>query len=206
MVVAHCVLRCRRGGLIAGANEIRIPVGREVAFTLKSADVIHSFWIPSAGRQGRHDPGPHHAIASARRSAGSFSRPMRRILRRRACADGDCGDRPRCRPSSTRGWKPKQRRRRSRQPMPAGEARHLFLAAGCGACHAVRGTPATGTVGPDLTHVGARRSVGAETLAMTPRQPGAFRRRRPARQARQQHAAVSHFLASGSSMSSPAIS
>jgi cytochrome c oxidase subunit 2 len=43
----------------------------------------------------------------------------------------------------------------------------FFLGAGCGACHAVRGTPARGTVGPDLTHVGARRSLGADTLPMT---------------------------------------
>ncbi|MCX6951261.1 MAG: c-type cytochrome, partial [Verrucomicrobia bacterium] len=40
----------------------------------------------------------------------------------------------------------------------------LFQSVGCGACHAVRGTPAAGTLGPDLTHVGSRRALGAETL------------------------------------------
>ena len=39
-----------------------------------------------------------------------------------------------------------------------------FLARGCGVCHAVSGTPAVGTRGPDLTHVGSRRSLGAGTL------------------------------------------
>jgi cytochrome c oxidase subunit 2 len=43
----------------------------------------------------------------------------------------------------------------------------VFLAAGCGACHAVRGTAAAGTLGPDLTHIGARRSVGIDTLPLT---------------------------------------
>jgi cytochrome c oxidase subunit 2 len=43
----------------------------------------------------------------------------------------------------------------------------LFQSAGCGACHAVRGTAANGTVGPDLTHLGSRRSVGIDTLALT---------------------------------------
>ena len=54
---------------------------------------------------------------------------------------------------------------------PASEAaengRALFLASGCGACHAVRGTEAAGTIGPDLTHIGSRPSVGIDTLPLT---------------------------------------
>jgi cytochrome c oxidase subunit 2 len=34
----------------------------------------------------------------------------------------------------------------------------------CAVCHTVRGTPATGTRGPDLTHAGSRHSIGAGTL------------------------------------------
>lgn len=30
-------------------NELHLPVGREVVFELTSADVIHSFWVPSLG-------------------------------------------------------------------------------------------------------------------------------------------------------------
>jgi cytochrome c oxidase subunit 2 len=44
----------------------------------------------------------------------------------------------------------------------------LFLANGCGACHTIRGTPANGTVGPDLTHLGSRVSVGAGIFANSP--------------------------------------
>jgi cytochrome c oxidase subunit 2 len=40
----------------------------------------------------------------------------------------------------------------------------LFAAAGCGACHAIRGTEARGTLGPDLTHVGSRRYIGGGLL------------------------------------------
>jgi cytochrome c oxidase subunit 2 len=43
-----------------------------------------------------------------------------------------------------------------------GEA--IFLENGCGACHTIRGTVADGVVGPDLTHVGGRLSLGAGTL------------------------------------------
>ncbi|MGX7877487.1 c-type cytochrome [Mesorhizobium sp. ORM6] len=43
----------------------------------------------------------------------------------------------------------------------------LFLRNGCGACHAVRGTEAHGTIGPDLSHVGSRRAIGAGVLPNT---------------------------------------
>src|SRR5690606_39184443 len=39
--------------------------------------------------------------------------------------------------------------------------RQLFIASGCGACHTVRGTPANGSFGPDLTRVGSRLSIAA---------------------------------------------
>ena len=42
--------------------------------------------------------------------------------------------------------------------------RSLFRAAGCGACHTIRGTGASGTIGPDLTHVGSRLSLAGATL------------------------------------------
>ena len=35
---------------------------------------------------------------------------------------------------------------------------------GCGACHRVAGTQASGLAGPDLTHVGSRRTLGAGIL------------------------------------------
>lgn len=57
------------------------------------------------------------------------------------------------------------------EPLPASaggqgaeHGRALFMALGCGACHTIRGTRATGTVGPDLTHVGSRLSLGAGAL------------------------------------------
>lgn len=53
--------------------------------------------------------------------------------------------------------------------MPRAErGQQVFLSNGCGACHAVRGTPADGVVGPDLTHVGSRLSLGAGILPNEP--------------------------------------
>jgi cytochrome c oxidase subunit 2 len=38
----------------------------------------------------------------------------------------------------------------------------------CSSCHEVRGTGATATVGPDLTHVADRTSIASLTLPNTP--------------------------------------
>lgn len=48
----------------------------------------------------------------------------------------------------------------------AGQA--AFLKNKCGTCHVVRGTRASGLVGPDLTHFGSRTSLGAGWLENTP--------------------------------------
>ncbi len=37
----------------------------------------------------------------------------------------------------------------------------LFLSTGCGACHRIAGTKAAGEIGPDLTHLASRGTIGA---------------------------------------------
>jgi cytochrome c oxidase subunit 2 len=46
----------------------------------------------------------------------------------------------------------------------AARGKKLFLENGCGACHTIRGTAATGLIGPDLTHLGGRLSIAAGTF------------------------------------------
>lgn len=43
----------------------------------------------------------------------------------------------------------------------------IFLAKPFAACHTVRGTAAAGTTGPDLTHVGSRRTIAAGLFETT---------------------------------------
>ena len=44
----------------------------------------------------------------------------------------------------------------------------MFQRQSCAGCHTIRGTAAQGTVGPDLTDVGERSTLGARTIANTP--------------------------------------
>jgi cytochrome c oxidase subunit 2 len=154
------------GTPVASANEIRIPVGRDVVFTLKSADVIHSFWIPSLGGKVDMIPGRETQLRVRADRPGIF---------RGQCAEY-CGGPHALMALQVLSLPPDEFDQwLVREAGPAVESQDeverrgqsLFLGAGCGACHAVRGTSATGAIGPDLTHVGSRRSIGADTLALT---------------------------------------
>jgi cytochrome c oxidase subunit 2 len=43
----------------------------------------------------------------------------------------------------------------------------VFLASPCVMCHAIQGTSAGATFGPDLTHLASRRTIAAGTLPNT---------------------------------------
>jgi cytochrome c oxidase subunit 2 len=153
------------GGRVASATEIRIPVGRPVTFTLKSADVIHSFWVPSLGGKVDMIPGRTTHLRLTAERAGTY---------RGQCAEY-CGGAHALMALAVIAMPPAEfddwlAREAAPARVPAGEPERrsgaLFLAAGCGSCHMVRGTPASGLIGPDLTHLGSRRSVGIDTLPL----------------------------------------
>lgn len=149
------------GTAVELANELRLPVGRRVEVQLASPDVIHSFWVPSLA--GKMDMIPGRATRLA-------LEPTRTGIFRGACAEY-CGASHAfmhfyvvvMEEDAFERWL-------DLQSAPAqAPADHpglqVFLASGCGACHTIRGTPADGVIGPDLTHVGSRVSLGAGRLA-----------------------------------------
>ena len=159
-------------GEVVLANEIRLPVGEPVQLLLDSPDVIHSFWVPSLGGKMDMIPG---------RTTRLTLEPTRTGVFRGACAEY-CGDSHALmsfyavvleREAFDRWLAHQATPARPPAGALATRGRELFLSNGCGACHTVRGTPADGVVGPDLTHVGSRASLGAGIL---PNQPDAFRR------------------------------
>ena len=154
------------------ANELRLPLGERVEVVLESADVIHSFWAPALAGKVDAIPGRVTRLALEPTRTGTF---------RGACAEF-CGD-AHARMAfhvvveERAGFEAWLERQRAPAAEPGGElarrGRELFLATGCGACHAVRGTEARGVVGPDLTHVGSRLGLAAATL---PNEAAAFAR------------------------------
>lgn len=148
------------------ANEIHIPVGQDVRIQLESADVVHSFWVPSL--VGKQDLVPG-------RSNSLLLRAERPGIYRGQCAEF-CGlqhthmammviaDEP----ADYQRWIAVQRENGVMPTDPDAAAGKLaFLSKPCAACHTVRGTRAIGTTGPDLTHVGSRQTIAAGLLETT---------------------------------------
>ena len=154
------------------ANELRIPVGRDVELRLVSRDVIHSFWVPSLAGKVDMIPGMTNRLRLSASEAGVF---------RGQCAEY-CGG-PHALMSfhvvaleaeAFEAWLAAQRRPAEAPATDALRAgQSVFFSAGCHGCHTVRGAnvggvPAAGTIGPDLTHVAGRLTLGAATLPTGP--------------------------------------
>jgi len=148
------------------ANEIHIPVGRNVRFQLEGIDVIHSFWVPSlAGKQDLIPGRPNELTIRAERpgvyrgQCAEFCGMQHAHMALFVIADE---------PSVFEEWLRVQRApvaSSSDAEVLAGQ--RVFLSKPCAACHMIRGTAATGTTGPDLTHVGGRKYIAAGLLETT---------------------------------------
>lgn len=156
------------GAPMQTANEIVIPTGRSIEIALVSPDVIHSFWVPRLSGKTDAIPGVVNRLAFTAARPGTY---------RGYCAEY-CGG-PHAHmglrviamePARYARWRAAQARAAAAPASPAARrGARIFDAAGCGGCHAVRGTEAVATFGPDLTHVGSRRWLGGGLLANTPR-------------------------------------
>jgi cytochrome c oxidase subunit 2 len=148
------------------ANEIHVPVGKPVKVKLNAADVIHSFWVPSL--MGKQDliPGRENDIRFVAERPGVY---------RGQCAEfcglqhAHMGFLVVAEPQADFDrWRDEQIK--AAEPPGDSERRkglEAFLSKPCVMCHTVRGTPAGGRTGPDLTHVGGRRTLAAATLPMS---------------------------------------
>jgi cytochrome c oxidase subunit 2 len=147
---------------ITSANELRLPIGEPVELFLRSNDVIHSFWVPNLAGKVDMIPG------RVNRTVIQVDRPG---VYRGQCAEY-CGAqhslmafdviavaRPEFDAWLARLGEPPAEPSSSELR----DGRALFMSLGCGKCHTVRGLVHSG-LGPDLTQVGGRRTIGAGAL------------------------------------------
>jgi cytochrome c oxidase subunit 2 len=151
------------GAWIETANELHLPVGRTARIELGSTDVIHSFWAPNVAGKMDVIPGHANVLDLTPRRVGWF---------RGQCAEF-CGlqhahmafDVKVETPEAFAAWLAGQARPAATPIDPTLiRGMQVVTGAACGLCHAVRGTSAKATPGPDLTHVASRRSIAAGTL------------------------------------------
>ena len=145
------------------ANEIHIPVGKPVLLRVSTQDVIHSLWIPNL--HGKRDliPGRYNKFWIQADTPGIY---------RGQCAEF-CGMQHAHMALVVFAEKPEDFERwKTRQQTPAVnpqtadqmKGQQLFLSLPCVNCHSIVGTDAYATVGPDLTHIAGRRTLGAGLL------------------------------------------
>jgi cytochrome c oxidase subunit 2 len=144
------------------ANEIHVPVGERVRFKLNSADVIHSFWVPSLAGKMDVIPGQTNVIYIKADKPGTY-------LGECAVFCGDEHSRMQFRvvaeaPKDFEAWKARQLEE-APQPQDAVELQgRLAFESHCAACHTLRGSSAAGLGGPDLTHLMDRDTLAAGAL------------------------------------------
>jgi len=161
------------GTPVVTANEIHIPTHTRIQIVGTTADVIHSFWVPELARKIDLIPGRENRLLLEADVPGRY---------RGQCSEF-CGlqhahmavavvAQP---PAAFRRWLANQKE-------PAAGTNATFMKASCGSCHTIRGTPARGKVGPDLTHLASRQTIAALELPNTRaflrawiRDPGRFK-------------------------------
>jgi len=148
------------------ANELHLPVGVPVRIRLRSNDVIHSFWVPSL--TGKQDliPGRESDVTIVPAKVGIY---------RGQCAEF-CGTQHAHMAfvvnvdsyADFLKWWHHQLEEAPAPTTPLVQAGYNYVTGRqCSMCHNISGTPASGQVGPDLTHLASRRTIGAGTMPMS---------------------------------------
>jgi cytochrome c oxidase subunit 2 len=152
--------------MVRTANEIHLPVGVPVRILLKSNDVIHSFWVPSLAGKQDLIPGRQNDITIVPRKIGIY---------RGQCAEFCGAEHAKMAfavdvdsyPDFIKWWN-HQLHEAAAPTTPLAQAGYNYVTSrACSSCHAIAGTPANGTVGPDLTHLASRRTIAAGTMPMS---------------------------------------
>jgi cytochrome c oxidase subunit II len=149
---------------IVTANEMVIPLGKAVRLNLRSADVIHSFWLPKIAGKVDLIPGRSnymwiqgdevgHYYGQCAEFCGSAHAYM--LFRADVLSIDDFT-----------AWVQHQKKPAAKPTTPlAIEGEKLFTTKTCVLCHTIDGNPnARGIKGPNLTHVASRVSLAAGIL------------------------------------------
>lgn len=144
------------------ANEFHLPVGRPLLLRFRSGDVVHDWWVPQLGR--KVDIFPNHPThlwmqidepGTYQGMCDEFCGVEHAWMRIRVVGETEEG---------YAAWTRAQLRDPAPPATPAArEGADLFRSLTCVNCHAVQGV-STATVGPDLTHLGGRATLGAGVL------------------------------------------
>ncbi|MDQ3185800.1 MAG: c-type cytochrome, partial [Pseudomonadota bacterium] len=143
-----------------------IPVGKPVLIKLKSADVIHAFWVPTLAGKTQMIPGltnqqwiqadePGVYFGHCAQFCGAGHAHMALEVVAESVQDFE-------------KWQDAQRQTASLSTTTNTDPGYKLFMDRCAGCHTIRGTEAAGEHAPDLTHMNSRRLLAAGLLPNTP--------------------------------------
>jgi cytochrome c oxidase subunit II len=137
-------------------------VGRAVGIKLRTADVVHSFWVPSLTGKTDLIPGQINETWFNAGRPGVYRGQCTEYCGRQHAHMGFevIADEP----ERFRVWYAHALQPAPPPASPEGKADVDTFVLKCGACHSVAGTKAGGVLGPDLSHLMGRRAIAAGTL------------------------------------------
>ncbi len=147
-------------GLVT-ANELYVPVGRQIAISLESADVIHSFWIPRMGGKRDVVPNTVNNLWFTPRRTGEYLGQCAEF-----CGESHANMHMRLfvvTEEEFEAWVENQKQPAGPESQEMAGA-ELFTLRGCGVCHAIGGTDSQGELGPNLTHFASRTTLASGIL------------------------------------------
>jgi cytochrome c oxidase subunit 2 len=149
---------------VVTANELHIPTGTRQLLELRSADVIHDFWVPQLGRKMDMIPGHPTRLWIEADEPGTFTGACAEFcgaehawMRLRVVADS---------PAAFARWVTAEQG--PTQTAASDDGARQFAQLTCANCHAIQGTSFTARIGPDLTHLNHRAKLAGELLDNTP--------------------------------------
>jgi cytochrome c oxidase subunit II len=143
---------------VVTANELHLPLGRPVMFTLEGPDVIHSFWVPQLGGKRDVIPGRLNRITLTAERAGEYWGQCAEFC---GASHANMGLRVIVEePAAFDRWVAAQAATPPEPEGAAADGKLIYTRSACVGCHTIRGVSA-GRLGPDLTHFGSRALFGA---------------------------------------------
>ncbi|MFN8532415.1 MAG: cytochrome c oxidase subunit II [Dehalococcoidia bacterium] len=148
------------------ASELHVPAGRTVVLHIRSADVIHSYWVPKLAAKRDAIPGHTNTLWFKTDAIGVY--------------DGQCAEFCSLQHANMRlkvfvqdqatfnQWLQANARPAVQPTGDVQQGSQLVLQGTCAGCHTIDGTNARGQTGPNLSHFGSRTTIAGGMLANTP--------------------------------------
>jgi cytochrome c oxidase subunit II len=150
---------------VTAANEIHLPVNKNLLIEFHSADVVHDWWVPEFGNKMDVVPGRNNHIWLNITNPGNYIGACSEFcgaehawMRIKVFAEEE---------PAYNAWLDANRRMAN---MPADDMAMkgmlLFQSASCGSCHRISGTMAKADIGPDLSHIFSRTTMLSGMMPM----------------------------------------